>query len=190
MATNSQDFSGVQYREIDSGISALFTFKSICQNNYFESLGIDSLKKCQTSKDLLEKYKYFLVNQIDVSKLDNKLKNIVGLQAIEMMIACQDDRWGVIEDSILKIPSTMENGPSENKKLFASYKNKAIDCGFSPIIPEVLSRLSSLHHLKSNQIKNLDTVEINHIQRHQNLHKIHYLREYLNKSSLLSQLFS
>jgi len=73
---------------------------------------------------LLNKYQYFLVNDIDTHKLDDKLKNIVGLQAIEMMIACQDDRWGVIEDSILKIPSTMENGPSENKILFISYKKK------------------------------------------------------------------
>ena len=190
LATNTQDFSGVQYREIDSGISALFTFESICQNNYLESLGIDSLKKCQTSQDLLGKYRYFLVNEIDTSKLDDKLKIIVGLQAIEMMIACQDDCWGTTEDSILKIPNTMENGSKENKILFESYKNKAINCGFSPLIPEVLSRLSSLHRLKSNRIKNLDIIEIDHIQSHQNLHKIHYLREYLNKSSLLSQLFS
>jgi len=54
----------------------------------------------------------------------------------------------------------------------------------------VLSRLSSLHRLKSSRVKNLDTIEIKDIQKHQNLQKIHYLREYLNKSSLLSQLFS
>jgi len=30
LATKRQDFSGVQYREIDSGISALFAFKSFC----------------------------------------------------------------------------------------------------------------------------------------------------------------
>lgn len=190
LVKNSKEFSGVQYREIDSGISALFTFKSFCQNDYFENLGIDSNKKCQSSQDLLEKYKYFLVNDIDTHKLDDKFKIIVGLQAIEMMVSCQDDRWGSTEDSILKIPSTMENGLSENKKLFTSYKNKAIDCGFSPLIPEILSRLSSLHRLKSNRIKNLDTVEIHHIQNHQNIHKIHYLREWLNQSSLLSQLFS
>lgn len=190
LATHRQDFSGIQYREIDSGLTALFTFNSICQNNYFDNLGIDSSNNCQTSVDLLEKYKYFLVNDLDTSKLENRLKNIVGLQAIEMMIACQDDRWGVIEDSILKIPSTMENGPSENKILFISYKNKAIDCGFSPIIPEVLSRLSSLHRLKSSRVKNLDTIEIKDIQKHQNLQKIHYLREWLNESSLLFQLFS
>lgn len=190
LVSNSKDFSGVQYREIDSGISALFTFKSFCQNYYFENLGINSSKKCQNSQDLMDKYQYFLVNEIDTHKLDDKLKIIVGLQAIEMMIACRDDRWGITEDLILKIPSTMENGLDENKKLFNSYKNKALDCGFSPLIPETLSCLSSLHRLKSNRIKNLDMIEMNHIQKHQNLHKIHCLREWLNQSSLLSQLFS
>ncbi len=190
LASNSKDFSGVHYREIDSGITALFTFESFCQNDYFENLGIDSSKKCQMSQDLLDKYKYFLVNDIDIGKLDKKLKKIVGLQAIEMMVACQDDRWGITEDSILKIPNTMDKGLDENKKLFDSYKNKAVKCGFSPLIPEVLSRLSSLHRIKSNRIKNLNTIEINHIQRHRNFNKIHYLREWLNESSLLSQLFS
>jgi hypothetical protein len=190
LAAHRQDFSGVQYREIDSGLTALFTFNSICQNHYFDNLGIHSSKKCQTSEDLLEKYKYFLVNDLDTSKLENKLKNIVGLQAIEMMIACQDDRWGISEDTLLKIPNTMEKGFSENKKLFKSYKKKAIDCGFSPIIPEVLSRLSSLHRLKSSRVKNLHTIEIKDIQKHQNFQNIHYLREWLNESSLLSQLFS
>lgn len=190
LAKNSRDFSGVQYREIDSGISALFTFKSICQGDYFENLGIDSTKQCQTSEDLLKKYKYFLVSQIDTNKLDDKLKTIVGLQAIEMMIACQDDRWGTTEDSILEIPNTMESGLDENKKLFHSYKNKAVDCGFSPLIPEVLSRLSSLHLIKSKRIKSLETIEASEIQRHRNFNKIHFLREWLNESSLLSQLFS
>lgn len=189
LATRRHDFSGIQYREIDSGISALFTFKSVCRNDYFESRGIDSSKKCQSSDDLLEKYKYFLVNQVDISKLDDKLKPIVGLQAIEMMIVCQDDQWGTSEDSILRIPNTMENGLKENKKLFESYKNKAVECGFSPFIPEILSRLSILHRLKSKRIKNLDTIEINDIQKHRNINEIHYLREWLNQSSLLSQLF-
>ncbi|HNY04526.1 MAG TPA: hypothetical protein PKI92_02100 [Candidatus Woesebacteria bacterium] len=190
LAKHRQDFSGIQYREIDSGISALFTFKSVCPGNYFESLGIDSSQKCQSSADLFEKYKYFLVNEINIDQIDNKLKPIVGLQAIEMMVACQDDRWGTIEDSILRIPNTMDKGLKENKKLFDSYKNKAVECGFSPLIPEVLSRLSSFHRLKSKRIKNLDTIEINDIQKCQNLHQIHYLREWLNESSLLPQLFS
>ncbi len=190
LATKNRVFSGVQYREIDSGISALFTFKSFCQNDYFENFGIDSSRKCQNSQDLLEKYKYFLVNDIDIGKLDDKLKTIVGLQAIEMMVACQDDRWGTTEDSILKIPNTMEKGLDENKILFNSYKDKAIDCGFSPLIPKVLSRLSSFHRLKSSRIKNINVIESDHIQGHQNLHNIHYLREWLNESSLLSQLFS
>lgn len=72
LAAHRQDFSGVQYREIDSGLTALFTFNSICQNHYFDNLGIHSSKKCQTSEDLLEKYKYFLVNDLDTSKLENK----------------------------------------------------------------------------------------------------------------------
>ena len=190
LAKHRQDFSGTQYREIDGGISALFTFKSVCPGNYFESLGIDSSQKCQSSADLFEKYKYFLVNEINIDQIDNKLKPIVGLQAIEMMVACQDDRWGTIEDSILRIPNTMDKGLKENKKLFDSYKNKAVECGFSPLIPEVLSRLSSFHRLKSKRIKNLDTIEINDIQKCQNLHQIHYLREWLNESSLLPQLFS
>jgi len=190
LATNSQDFSGIQYREIDSGISALFTFKSICQSDYFENIGIDPSKNCQTSEDLLEKYKYFLVNQTDTSKLDHKLKVIAGIQAIEMMVACQDDQWGTVEDSILRIPNTMENGLKENKKLFDSYKNKAVECGFSPLIPEILSRLSTLHRFKSKRIKNINTIEINDIQKHRNISDIHYLREWLNQSSLLSQLFS
>lgn len=187
---NRQNFSGTQYREIDSGISALFVFGVVGGSNCFENIKLDLRKKCQSYQDLNEKYHLFMVNEIDISSLNNKSKILVGLQAIEMMIACQDDCWGTTEDSILKIPNTMENGSKENKILFESYKNKAINCGFSPLIPEVLSRLSSLHRLKSNRIKNLDIIEIDHIQSHQNLHKIHYLREYLNKSSLLSQLFS
>ena len=190
LAINNKKFSGVQYREIDSGISALFTFKSICKENYLENLGLYPSEKCQTSTDLLDKYKYFLVNQLDIGNLDIDLKKIVGLQAIEMMVACQDDRWGVNEDSILKIPNTMENGLAENKKLFNSYKKKAVECGFSRVIPEILSYFSIVHRLNSKKIKNLNTIELSEIQKYRNLGNIHYLREWLYSSSLLDSLFS
>lgn len=190
LVSNQHKLSGIQCREIDNGISALFTFKSICNNNYLDSLGFNPLKKCQTSIDLLDKYKFFLISQLDFGELNNDLKKIVGLQAIEMMISCQDDRWGTDEDSILKIPNTMDKGLIENKKLFNFYKDKASECGYSSLIPEVLSRLSVFHCISSKRIKNLDIIELDEIQKCPNLGRIHYLREWLNSSSLLHQLFS
>lgn len=185
---NRQNFSGTQYREIDSGISALFVFGVVGGSNCFEKTKLDLTKKCQSYQDLNEKYHLFMVNEIDISNLNNKSKILVGLQAIEMMIACLDDRWGIAEDTLLGIPNTMDNGLRANKSLLNDYKRKAIACGFSQSVIDILALSSHAHLIDSRKYNRLDPVELNDIQKHQNFGKIHFLREWLNNNSLLEEL--
>jgi len=185
-----KDLSNIQYREIDSGISAVFVFASIGGEECLQNIGIDTSCECQSSQDLLEKYKLFLVNQIDTKKLDNKSKLIAGLQAVEMVICCLDDQWGTSEDTLLKIPGTMQDGLETNKRLLNNYKKKAIECGISPRILELLSLFSYTHLFNTKRIKKLDVLELNDIQKGQcNARQRYYLREWLNSNSVLEELF-
>ncbi|MCX6727117.1 MAG: hypothetical protein NTY75_04945, partial [Candidatus Shapirobacteria bacterium] len=106
-----------------------------------------------------------MVSKIDTKNLDDETKKVVGLQAVEMVLACLDDQWGIAEDSLLRIPNTWEGGDESNKFLINQYKKIAINCGFSKLIVELLTLFSRVHQLKTKMMLPGDAIELNDLEK-------------------------
>lgn len=186
---NREDLPGITYREIDSGISAVLVFGVMGGCGCLQSLGINPSKTC-TTKELIAKYKLFQtssVNPTDVTNCDPKVKAVIGLQAIEMILACLDDQWGQSEDDILCLPNCRKD-PINLTILINHYKEVAKSSGFSSIIIYIIEKLTYFHKLKVGRLTDKNPIELHEIQRYHNFGKIFLLREWLNNHSLLNEM--
>lgn len=182
---NRQSIDCVLYREIDSAITAMMLFGIANRVNFNRTY------PCETVEDLKAKYANLLPSYLtnsDISKLNETDRKILGLQAIEMMLICIDDEWGVKIDNILQQPNLVINGEDINARA-TQYAEVAARCGISPFVVNFTRRLFRTYALKSNFSRKTSlNIEPSEIGRHKNIGRILFLREWLNDSGLLKLL--
>jgi len=189
-----EEFSGVTYREIDSGIFATLVLGVIGGGEYLRGLGIDPEKACATEDELVNKYHLFQIGrmELDAVPASPEVRRVIGMQAIEMVLACLDDWLGQREDKLLGLPNSRENGDRGLIELISRYKAVARASGFSPLLVDTAAAFFSVFYeikvkLKTRR-KNGEPIGLSEIQRHRNVGSIHLLREWLNYHGLLNEM--
>ena len=178
-------FSGVEYREIDSGIFGTLVFGVIGESDCLNEINYDF-----SEPDLKKKYNFFCLLSNDTNK-DNYTgiaRKFRGFQALEMILACLDDQQGQAEDKILGLRNSQETNNGSVNELINKYKMIAVECGISPLVVEVACRLVNTHKYRVKRIKTTRAIEPDEIQHCRNFGNIYLLREWLNANSLLSEI--
>ncbi|OGD71233.1 hypothetical protein A3A84_04100 [Candidatus Collierbacteria bacterium RIFCSPLOWO2_01_FULL_50_23] len=186
---NRHSFDGTNYGEIDSGVTAVLVFGVTGGIHHLERLGISPNQGCTNPEELIKKYHLFMISDLNPASLptDRQTRLIIGMQAIEMILASLDDQWGQEEDALLGIPNVAKNG-GDTGTLIAHYRKIARHCGFSQTVLDSLSALVHTHRLKTASQKNGNPIELFEIQKHPNLGNIYLLREWLMGHNLLSEM--
>lgn len=186
---NKKHLSPVAYREIDSGVAAILVFGVVIGEGRLKNLLPICNQSCANAWDLQKKYTLFRISDIKSETLPQNLilRTVIGMQAVEMLLAILDDQWGKDEDILLGIPST--NTPEVNRDVLkAHYKDIAQKCGISSVVLKVATSLAHTHKLKARSLKSGQPIELHDIDHHSNIGQIFLLREWLRKHTLLEEM--
>lgn len=142
-----------------------------------------------STDSLREKYALFQFQDVNfqTESLSKQAKNARGLQAIEMVLACQDDQGGRAEDDLLGTPNVRGVG-ANLEKLLNQYKMIAINCGFSPTLLKIIPILTNTHKFRIKKLGICEAIEMSEIKKWRNIGNIYLLREWLNSHALLWQM--
>lgn len=184
----------VEYREIDSALSAVLILSLICPQ-VMKDVGVDAQMKCKDYVDLRKKYSLFLIHgmSLEINRLTVNQKKVIGMQAIEMGLAIVDDLSAGDDDKVLGISNTWDwskrhvDPLKSTRMLVDEYNVVAQKCGFSGVVYYVSLILSLAHAYSSNTHRmasnGVDLHEINKIDL-----TVPHLRESLNSVSILSEM--
>ena len=175
------------YRELDTAISAGLIF-SLFSDHFSAKTGIE-LVKVDNIEKLKEVYSYFLISQMTVDDINDitndSLKDVIGMQAIELIAACFDSR-NAGEDPLLSLPGFSKE---EANKAISHYRQIARACGFPFVITNLFPYLAEIHNLKAALTRRKrNSIEMDKIE-HFPLKGIYLLREWLAGRNILQQVF-